>query len=100
MIYTGEEELEAASEVEELEDKFGQKTRPIPGFLEHKQSCSSIWKWEELGRRKTYPKPVRHLRKEKKECYRLIFFLKTKGKKRMRKVSGLCPAFKPRQHMT
>ena len=73
MIYTGEEELEAASEVEELEDKFGQKTRPIPGFLEHKQSCSSIWKWEELGRRKTYPKPVRHLRKEKKECYRLIF---------------------------
>ena len=74
MIYTGEEEMEAASEVEELEDKFGQKTRPIPGFLEHKQSCSSIWKWEELGRRKTYPKPVRHLRKKEEGMLQINFF--------------------------
>ena len=47
---------------------------------------------EEVGigrRRKTYPKPVRHLRKEGMLQIK-FFFQKTKeGKKRMRKVSGL-----------
>ena len=71
---------------------MGKKQGPFQAFFGANSHAAALGNgrrrsWDR--RRKTYPKTVRHLRKEGMLQIK-FFFQKTKeGKKRMRKVSGL-----------